>query len=340
MDVLAVLSELTTAPGVSGNEYAAADVAERLFRTFTDDVWRDNLGNVLARIGSGKPTLLVMAHLDEVGMMVEKIEENGMLRIRSVSGVDPRVLPGSRVIVYGRRTIPAVVGAVPPHLLGEERSSAYRMEDLVVDPGLEPAHVEEWISVGDFVTYDQVPPVELKNKLAAGKTLDDRALVAVMLEAMEILKDRVLPCTVVFCASVQEERGSFGATAGSRAVQPDLAIAMDVCQPLNKTEVDRLDLTMGGNIHPKLFKQITDVADKHHLPYEVSACMGHTGTDAWDIQIQCGGIPTGLISVPLRYMHTNVETGSIAVLGDCARLIAEFAAQLGKDWEANLCLDD
>ena len=137
MDVFEALSAMITAPGVTGNEAAVSEVVKGYFRTYTDDVFTDAVGNAYARIGETGPTLLVMAHMDEVGMMVTYIEENGMLRIRSVAGVDPRVLPGSEVVVHGKRELPAVIGAVPPHLQqAGDNEKAYTADDLVCDTGL------------------------------------------------------------------------------------------------------------------------------------------------------------------------------------------------------------
>lgn len=340
MDLMPVLSRLTAASGVTGNEFAAGEAVADYFRQYTGDVWRDSLGNVFGRIGEGKPTLLVMAHMDEVGMVVTKIEENGMLRLKSVAGLDPRVLPGSEVLVYGTEPVPAVVGAIPPHLLGDERSEAYKMDDLVCDTGLTPAHVAEKIAVGDYATFKPEPPLPLLNNRVSGKTLDDRALVAVMIEAMERLSRCKLGCTVVFCASCQEEKNGHGAIAGANGIQPDLAVAMDVTHPLDKTELEKLELTMGGNIHPKIYAKLAALADELRIPYETEACIGQTGTDTCDIQVQCGGIPAGLFSVPLNYMHTSVELGSLNMLHQASELIAAFAAWLTDQWEDTICWDD
>lgn len=348
MDVFEALSALTTQPGVTGNESAVSDVLKGYFRAYTDDVFTDAVGNTFARIGESGPTLLVMAHVDEVGMMVTWIEENGMLRIRSVAGVDPRVLPGSEVIVHARRPLKAVVGAVPPHLQQEgDANKAYTADDLVCDTGLSAQDVRALVQVGDNVTFRLVPPMKLKNNIIAGKTFDDRACVAMMLEAMDILKSRKLNCRVVFCGSVQEESGGLGATAGGYNIKPDIAIAIDVChaptpgtKPLETTEMDKVAIACGSNIHPKVYEMIRESADEQNIPWDLEAMAGATGTDAWSLQILEGGIPCGLVSLPLRYMHTSVESISLDTLKNCAKVIAGVAANLNADWEEKLCLDD
>lgn len=348
MDVFEALSALTTTPGVTGNESAVSEVLKGYFRAYTDDVFTDAVGNTFARIGESGPTLLVMAHVDEVGMMVTSIEDNGMLRLRSVAGVDPRVLPGSEVVVYGKRAIPAVMGAVPPHLQqAGDAKKAYTADDLVCDTGLAAKEVRALVNVGDNVTFRLAPPMKLKNNIVAGKTFDDRACVTMMLEAMDILKSRKLNCRVVFCGSVQEESGGLGAASGGYNIKPDIAIAIDVChaptpgtKQFDTVELDHASITRGGNIHPRVFDMIAASADEQNIPWETDVAAGATGTDAWSLQILEGGIPCGLVSLPLRYMHTSVEVISLDTLKNCAKIIAGVAAELGADWEEKLCLDD
>lgn len=348
MDVFEVLSALTTLPGVTGNEVAVSEAVKRYYKAYTDDVFIDPMGNTYARIGDHGPVLLVQAHMDEVGMMVTDIEEDGLIRIRSVAGVDPRVLPGSEVIVHGKRPINAVIGVMPAlnHVYGEELKP-YAIDDMVCDTGLDAAEVKELVEIGDNVTFALLAPMKLKNNIVAGKTFDDRACVTVMLEAMDILKRVKLDCQVIFCATVQEESAGGGARASVWNAKPDMAIAMDVChaptpgvRPLDAIEINKVSITCGANIHPKMFKLITAAADEQNIPWEYDVAPAHTGTDAWATQIQAGGVPTGLISLPLRYMHTSVEEISLTTLKNCAKVIARFAENLGADWEEKLCLDE
>lgn len=348
MDVFEALSRMTTTSGATADESAVADVVRGYYKAYTDDITTDNMGNTYARVGDHGPTLLVMAHMDEVACMVTYIEENGMLRVCSAVGVDPRVLPGSEMIVHGVKPIPAVIGALPPHLQKDgDNKKSYTTNDLVCDTGLPCEEVKALVRVGDRVTFKLVPPMKLKNNIIAGKTFDDRACIAVMLEALDILKSRKLDCRVVFCASVQEECGGGGATAGGYNIRPDMAIAMDVChaptpgtKPFDAIDIEKVAVTCGANIHPGMFKLITEAADAQNIAWDTDVAVAATGTDAWGLQIQVGGIPCGLISLPLRYMHTCVEEISLNTLKNCAKVIAGVAAGLGADWEEKLCLDD
>ncbi len=348
MNYLNVIGELTSAHGVTGNENDVAKCVMSFFKRYSKEVWRDKAGSVFAKLGDGKPVVLVCAHMDEIGMVVNKIEDNGMLRLVSVAGVDPRTLPGSEVVVHARtKNIKAVIGATPPHLLPGGAKKAYRLDELVCDTGMSRNEVDRLIEIGDFVTFATQKPLELKNNRAAGKTFDDRALVAAEIRAMEILSKRSLDCTVVFCATVQEEKGGLGATASTWGVDPDIGLAVDVTHaptpgtPEFRTyPMDSIEITTGGNIHPRVFELLCSTAKAHNIKYEVGVAMGSTGTDAWDMQIQRAGVRCGLVSLPIRYMHTSVETASLDTLENCARMIAEFVSELGEGWEEKLCFCD
>ncbi len=346
MDYISILGQLTAPPGVTGFEGAAADVAAGLFEERGAKTWRDVNGSVFAKIGSGKPTVLIAAHLDEVALIVTDITEDGFLRIASVAGVDPRVLPGSRVLVDGREVLRGVVGAMPPHLI-RDTSKNYTMDELYVDIGYGAEDAKRLVSVGDTVRYDALPPLALKNDRLAGKTMDDRAHIAVMLRVMELLEKREIACTVVFCSTVQEERGGIGALCAAYEIEPDIAIAIDVCHAVipGSTQFDSFDieknvLMRGSNAHPKLFEMLRGAAGYMNIPIDIEANIGHSGTDAWEMQIAGNGAASAVLSTPLKYMHTSVELLSTKTLDNCAKLLAQFIADIGADWEEKLCLDE
>ncbi len=354
MDVVKVLDRLVTAQGVTGYEHSGvAGVVAELFREYTEGfndaaVTTDVNGNVYASVTGeiepeNAPTLLIMAHQDEIGMIVTRIEENGMLRIASVAGVDPRALPGGRVLVCGRQALLGVVGATPPHLVSSSDAS-YKMEELTVDLGLPFDKVAELVTPGDRVTFEPLPPLELKNGLIASKTLDDRALVAAELYCLALLKKRRFMGKVVMCASVNEEKTGLGAVTGSYHADPDMGIVMDVtfgkcdCHS-DGFDMDKLTLACGPNLHPVIFKRLKSAAEAAKIPYELEPCMGRTGTDATDMQVSRRGVPCGLISPPVRYMHTNVEVIDRETLLNCGRLLAEFICNIDRDWRDGLCWD-
>ena len=349
MDMFEKISRLTTLPGISGNEEVVCEAIKDMFREYTDDVWSDVMNNAYGRMGNPDgPTVLVMAHMDEVGLMVANIEDNGMVRLYNVAGVDPRVLPGSEVRIRGVQDVPAVIGALPPHLQKEgAENSNYAIEELICDTGLPADKVKELVRIGDVVTFAPFEPMKLKNRVIAGKTFDDRACVVGLLEIMDILKNYKLDCNLVVCASVQEESHFEGGITATYRVNPDMGIAIDVChapqpgaKPTDYTAFDTVAIGRGGNIHPKMFDLLKASAKEQNITWETDIMFSRTGTDAWPMQVQRGGIPTAVISLPLRYMHTSVEVISLDTLKNCAKVIAGMVAKIGGDWEELLCLDD
>jgi endoglucanase len=281
--------------------------------------------------------LLVEGHMDEIGLMVTKIDK-GFIRFTEVGGFDVRVLLGQEVLVHGKRALPGIIGSRPPHVLSaSEREKVIPMADLFIDVGLPEAQVGELVQPGDLVTIAR-KMLPLKNNLVAGKAFDDRAAVVTVIDMLRQLKTMQHACDVYAVANVQEEDGAWfgGAFTSTFKIRPDVAVALDVShadQP-GTTEVNQVPLNggpgiaMGPNIHPKVHAKLVEVAGAHEIPYKVTAYAGATGTDAWAIQVTAEGIPTGLLDLPLRYMHTSVETLSITDLERTARLLAHFAAAL------------
>lgn len=349
MDNIKVLNRLVTARGVTGFESEGiTGVVRELYEEFTAGlpgarVYTDINGNAFAEVGDRGPKLMIMAHIDEIGMAVSAVEKNGMLRMVSVAGVDPRVLPGSRVRVSGKKELTGVVGAIPPHLT-ESKDKAYKWDELTVDLGLPYEKVCELVSVGDRITFFPDEALELKNGFVSSKSLDDRALVLAQLYCLELLKKRRFDCRVIMCGSVNEEKTGLGARSASYSTDPDMAIVMDVTfgkasNTPDGFDMDKLLLAVGPNIHPGMFKMLKEAAEGAKISWEKEPCMGATGTDATDVQISRLGVPCGLISPPLRYMHTNAETIRMETLLDCGRLCAEFISRIGEDWRDKLCLD-
>jgi endoglucanase len=249
-----------------------------------------------------------------------------------------RVLLAQEVIVHGKQELRGIIGSRPPHVLSEEeRDKVIPMRDLFIDVGLPEERVRELVQVGDLITIAR-KMTPLKNNLVAGKAFDDRSAVVTVAEALRQLSTMKHTWDVYAVANVQEEDGAWfgGAFTSTYQVNPDVAVALDVShadQP-NTTDVnavpinDGMGIAMGPNVHPLVHQKLVDVAKANEIPYKVTAYSGPTGTDAWAIQIVREGIPTGLIDIPLRYMHTSVETLSTNDLERIGRLLANFCASL------------
>ena len=338
------LRQVTAIPGVTGNERAAAEFIADAFRPWADEVRITPLNCVVAHKKGNGPKVMICAHLDEIGMMVSKIEEDGCLRLERVGGVDPRVLPGMRVRVYGKeKMLLGVVGATPPHLLKEEeRKSNYTFENLFVDLGMPADKVLQQVRVGDTVCFE-ARYVELKNGWVATKTADDRACVAIMLEAAQRLKKMAHQADLYFVATCQEEIGSYGALTAGFELAPDYGVAFDVCHadtpgaPRNSTQkITSLVSSKGPFLQPFLEKKLEETAKNNGIELQVAIDPRYTATDADELSTTRAGVPTVLLSLPIKYMHTNVETLDMHALLEGGRLLAHYLSDVDASWEEQL----
>jgi endoglucanase len=349
MDTFETLKQLTETPGPSGMETGIAGVVRSIWEPLAGEIQSDRLGNLLAiKRGRGSENreqplrLLVAAHMDEIGLMVNQIEHYpdedgyGFLRLTNVGGVDLRHLYGQQVIVHGERDLPGIIGALPVHMLPESRrSDSYGFEELVVDVGLRAEELRELVNVGDFISFVQ-PMRKLLNDRATGKAVDNRASVVAVAVALEYLQGRLHEWDVIAAATVQEETRLLGAFTSAFDQHPDVAVALDVTfakGPGTKDgELFELDdgptLGLGPNVHPVVLQKLKDAADALEMKVHMEPHARASGTDAYGLQVARAGIPTGLISIPLRYMHTMVETVALADIERAGRLLGEFIARL------------
>jgi len=351
MEVIPLLKQLSEADGIAGHEEPVRELLRRTWQPFVDEVREGKLGSLIAlKRGTGsepRPKLMLAAHMDEIGLMVTGIEK-GFLRITHVGGTDRRVLLGLEVTVHGRRDLPGVVATRPPHVLPqEERKKTVPWDKLFVDVGLPAEEVERLVTVGDLISI-RCEMAELKNRRVAGKAMDDRACVAAVTLALEQLSGVRHAWDVFAVATVQEEVGLKGAITAAYGVAPDLAVALDVTfgRHPGVSEVDTVLLGegpaigIGPNFHPGLVTRLKEVAEAREIPYQIDPIPGRSGTDAWAIQVTREGVPTALISVPVRYMHQPVETLAVQDVERAGRLLAAFIAGLEVDFMERLAWSD
>lgn len=345
MQIEDFLREVTFKPGLSGNEQEVARYVADAFEPLCDRVHMTPLNSVVGyKKGTGNgPRIMFAAHIDEIGLNVTKIEEDGSLRMGSIGGVDPRILPSMRVRVYGKEVLLGVVGAKPPHILSdEEQKKNYKRDDLAVDLGMPYDKVKELVQVGDLIQLEH-RFVELKNGRYTTKTADDRACVAILYEALKLLQGRTHEADLYFVATSQEEVGAYGAMTAAFEIDPDFSVALDVCHastpdaPKEATsDLVGLDSAIGPFIQPVLRKKLMEVAEKENVVVQSSVSPSRTGTDADTIGITRAGIPMALLSLPLKYMHTTVELFDMRTLKEGGRLIAAFCCAAKKEWEDEL----
>lgn len=347
------LQKLSEASGVSGYEHAIRDLVTEEFRPYVDEISVTKMGSVVAfkrgnppvfplvkeGRGSIAPKLLIEGHMDEIGLMVTDID-HAFLRFTQVGGFDVRVLVAQEVTVHGKKKLHGIIGSRPPHVLTEEeRGQVIPMHDLFIDVGLLEEDVRRLVQVGDLVTIHR-KMIPLNGNLVSGKAFDDRAALVAIAEALRHLSTTNHSCDVYAVANVQEEIGLRGAMTSAYEINPDVAVAIDVThaeQP-NGSEINAVPLNggmgiaMGPNMHPLVHEKLTQVAKANEIPYQVTAYSGATGTNAWAMQVVREGIPTALIEIPLRYMHTSVETISVGDLERIGRLLSAFAVSVDDRW--------
>ncbi len=347
MDLSALLKRLSEAHGISAYEAPVREIVREEFAKYSHEVRVTKMGSVVGvRHGSGaapRRKVMLSAHMDEIGLMVTGIEK-GFLRITEVAGSDARVMLGQEVVVHGQRELPGMVGSRPPHVLPpNERDRVLPFDQLFVDVGLPETQVKRLVRVGDLISIRRAA-FELKGGLFCGKALDDRASVAAVAVCLETLAASQHKWDVLGVASVQEETTFLGAATSAHGLQPDVAIAIDVTFGEQNGVSDVHTVSMGKgpaigvgpNFHPELVKALVDTASKLEMPYQIEPTPGASGTDAWPIQVAREGIPTALLSIPLRYMHTPVETASLKDIERTGKLMAAFIAHLDEEFVKTL----
>jgi len=347
-----LLKELSEASGISGYETDIREMVRTQFSPYTDEIRVDTMGNVIAcKRGdaagdSGPHSIMLAGHMDEIGLLVTKLEKS-FLRFATVGGFDLRVLLGQEVIVHGRRDLSGIIGARPPHVLTEqEREKVLPLDKLFIDVGLPEEELGQLVRVGDVITL-QRQFTELAGNLVSGKAFDDRAAVACIASCLQHLVATMRHSWDVYAvATVQEEVGLKGAMTSAFGIAPDIGIAIDVghgnMPGVSEVDTVKIDdgpaIGFGANFHPLMYSRLVETAKSYEIPYQTDPIPGRSGTDAWAIQVTREGIPTALISIPLRYMHTTVETLSLTDLERIGRLLALFIANLDEAFAQELGL--
>lgn len=342
------LKHLISLPGLSGYEAPVREAVAEAWRPLVDELTVSPLGSLHGlKRGSGpepRPRILLAAHMDAIGMMVTGITPEGLLRFTGVGGVDPRILPSTPVVVHATRgearALPGIVAQPPDRLLPRSQAGKPpKMEYLLVDTGLEPDEVKAAVRVGDLVSFG-THPLELSGDTLAGHTLDNRASVAAVTAALEELRRTTHAWDVYAVATVQEEETLGGAYTSPFSIRPQLAVAIDVTfakgpgasdwrsYPLGKG----VTLDWGPNVHPRLFETFKAKAEELDLAVHIAVHPQYSGTDAMGMQVVAEGIPTMVLSIPLRYMHTPVEVVSVKDVARTGRLMAAVIAGLEPDF--------
>jgi tetrahedral aminopeptidase len=345
-DILPFLKSLLSVSGLSGFEGPAARLIEKKWRPLVDEISLSRVGSLHGlKKGTGKeprPALMIAAHMDAIGLLVSHIQD-GFLHVTNLGGIDIRVLPGLEVTVHASGTgeeLPGVIAMPPSQLLPDsERDGVIALKYLLVDTGLTAPQVTKKVRVGDLVSFANEPLV-LAGGVLSGHSVDNRSSVAALTVCLEELQNKAHAWDVWAVATVQEEVSYLGAYGSAFQLRPQLAIAVDVTFakgpgvegwetfPMGKG----VCLGIGPNLHPFLHARLKEVAERTEIPWSLDVMPGHSGTDAYAMQVTAEGIPTALVEFPIRYMHTPVESVSLKDIQRAGRLLAEFIASLEPDF--------
>lgn len=341
MELRNTIETLCRAPGISGWEKNASMAALDLLKPYAPNAEIDAFQNVLGVVRlaeEGKPTVLLDAHIDEIGMIVTHVDAKGFLKVASCGGMDRRLVLGQEVSVYGRKELHGVIAAMPPHLTSsEDGAKVPEIEQILIDVGMEKDEVKKVVALGDRVSIRSDFHSMLGSRVAS-RALDDRCCVAVILRTLELLQDEKLDCGLSVMFTTQEETGERGAEIAGYRLKPDIAVALDVsfahtpdadeykCGKMGKGPM----IGMAPSLDRKISAEFVRLAEEKGIPYQTEVMGGTTGTNADAIGTLCGGVRMGLLSVPLKYMHTPIEMIDLADCEAAAQLLAAYLSEVGK----------
>jgi putative aminopeptidase FrvX len=336
------LLTLCAIPSISGFEEEMAATIESMIREHVDGIERDKLGNLIAlKRGNGAHPrrLLFDAHIDQIGLMITRIEDNGVLRFTQVGGVNPLTLYGKRVRIFGRLETTGIIGTKPPHLISGEEAKAEPVQKLFIDAGYRSRReAQRRVDIGDIALVDYYVD-ELLGDHVTGSGLDNKAGVLTLLSATELLSRVSHYHDVLLLFAVQEEVGLRGAKVGGFSAHPEVAVVSDVtfADPGEKTIEVKTGkgpvLAKGPNYYPPLVKRIGELAQREDIPVQEEVEPRPGGTDAYFLQVSRTGVYTAGISIPLRYMHSPVEVINVKDVYRASKLlvlISQEAALLGE----------
>jgi len=336
MELADLLERLSNACGVAGREEEVRALMKELLKPSVDEVKEDKLGDIIGikKGRKGAPSVMLAAHMDEIGLMVKNITKEGFIQFTKIGGIDDRILIAQRVIVHtDKGPLEGIVGSKPPHILKEEeKKKVIEADDLFIDVGANSKEDAQkmGVRVGDPVSFD-IKFTRVGNDAVVGKAFDDRVGCAALIEVMRKIPS--VDCTVYAVGTIQEEVGLRGATIAAFQLYPDVGIAIDVTvagdvpgvkeveAPVKMGKGPSLTVADIGLItHPKVLRLLIDAAEESRVPYQLESGLPGT-TDASRIALAREGVPSGVISIPTRYIHSPASMLSLSDVENAIKLV-------------------
>ena len=340
MEIAETVKKLCGASGVSGFEAEMIQVVSEMLGHYCSDISADSLGNITAWKKCGNPeakTILLDAHIDQIGFIVTEVLEDGFLRVRSIGGTDPWVLHTCGVNVLSSPSVKGILAYAD--LPGADDAMEVYEKRLFIDTGLDYEQARRLIPVGTPVVFDG-DMCRLSENIIAGRALDNRCGFAAILKALDNIKNIKLKNTdIAICGSALEETGGAGIKTAAFKVLPSQALVIDMTHAKTPDAPRYGTFEMGSgcaigagpNISTKIMKRLISCAEKNKLKYEIEVMEGNTGTNAWVLQTSCVGVPCGLVSIPLRYMHTPIEAVNLNDVSAVAELISSYIKLIDRE---------
>lgn len=336
LDIKNTLKEVTSRVNIGNYDNSLESYLCDTLKNYSNDVYIKN-GNVIANFGNrqeDRPHILLDAHLDQIGMIITYISEDGFIKVSNVGGLDRRLLPAQEVTIHGKKDILGVISTLPPHLKSNSEEVP-TIDDLCIDTGYSREQLESIVSLGDYVSFRK-EFINLIGDRVSSPSLDDRCGVVALLKVAEALQGVDLDCSYTIMFSNQEEVGERGALIGVYDINPDYAMEVDVSFGLTNSEKPHKcgELGKGSMIgfapvlDREMSKQLVQIAKDCNIPYQVEIMSGETGTNADRFSVNRGGVKTVTVSIPLKYMHTPVEVIDINDVQYTANLIVEYLKRL------------
>jgi len=345
MTLVETLEKLSNACGVTGREEEIANLMKKFLKPYVDEVKEDKLGNVIG-IKKGKknaPKVMLAAHMDEIGLLVKTITKEGFLQFTKIGGIDDRILLAQKVIVYTEKEpLHGIIGSRPPHIQkAEERQKVINSDELFIDIGARSQEEAKkmGVKIGDTVVFD-VKFAKIGKSIVIGKALDDRIGCVIMIEALRRLEKT--ECTIYAVGTVQEEVASRGAATSAFGIYPDIGIALDVTVAGDTPGVKEIEaliamrkgpaLTIadaGMVVPPKVLRLLIDAAEENKIPYQLETGLAGS-TDAARILLTREGVPSGVISVPTRYIHSPTSLLDLEDVENTVKLLVATVQRIPK----------
>jgi len=343
--IVETLERLSNACGVAGREDEVREIMKQMLKPNVDEISEDKLGNVIGVKKGEKnaPKVMLAAHMDEIGLFVKTISKEGFIQFSKIGGIDDRILLAQKVIVHTEKgPLHGIIGSKPPHIQKEEeRKKVLTYDELFIDigAGSQEEAKKMGVKIGDPVSFD-IKFVRVGNDAVIGKAFDDRVGCTVLIETMKMLKET--ECTIYAVGTVQEEVGLRGATVAAFGIYPDVGIALDVTvagdvpgvkeveAPVKMRKGPAIEVAdMGLITHPKVLRLLVEAAEEDNIPYQLETGLPGS-TDAARIALTREGVPSGVVSVPTRYIHSPASLVSLKDLENTVKLTVAAIQKISK----------